>query len=187
MPETSYFQTKSLQLRPFEPDDLLALKDYLNHPELAGRRYLPWGTPEDLPLSSQQVEGILHKWGEEDGETHLAIIRSAGPTLIGHAEFGWGWDSHHPYLAIVIAPEHQGRGSGSETLSLLLRYLFENTPAYNVSGWIADWNHAAYRFACKHGFQESGRSRREGLRHGVYYDEIVVNLLRPEWRSHQEG
>jgi RimJ/RimL family protein N-acetyltransferase len=70
---------------------------------------------------------------------------------------------------------------------LLLHYLFENTPAHNVSGWLADWNQAARGFAQKHGFRESGRSRREGIRQGAYYDGILVNILRPEWEAGQEG
>ena len=187
MPETFHFQTERLHLRPFEHEDLPALKEYLNHPELVGRRYLPWGVPGEMPLSSQQVEVVLQKWGEADDESHLAVELIAEPTLIGHLGFGSGWDPHNPFVEIVIAPGYQHRGYGSELLALLVRYLFMNTPAHNVSGWISDWNQAAYRFACKHGFQECGRSRREGLRQGAYFDEIVVDLLRPEWLSNQVG
>ncbi|HEX9618333.1 MAG TPA: hypothetical protein VGA03_13055 [Anaerolineales bacterium] len=41
MSEPFSFQTARLQLRPFEPEDVTALQAYLNHPGLAGRRYLP--------------------------------------------------------------------------------------------------------------------------------------------------
>jgi [ribosomal protein S5]-alanine N-acetyltransferase len=187
MSDTSAFQSSQLILRPFESADLPALLACLNHPELAGRRYLPWGFPDETPLSSKQVEAVLQKWDEAESEAHLAIILREDQVLIGHASFDWDWDPHCPNLSIVIAPDRQRCGYGSEVLQLLLRYLFENTPAHNVSGWMADWNQAARLFARRYGFQESGRSRREGLRHGAYFDEILVDLLRPEWRATQEG
>jgi RimJ/RimL family protein N-acetyltransferase len=182
MPDPFTFQTQRLILRPFESEDLPALKACLNHPALTGRRYLPWGIPEDLPLSSGQVEDILQKWAGADREAHLAIVLRADETIIGHALFEWDWDPHCPFITVVVDPAYHRRGFGSETLRLLLRYLFENTPAYSVSGWMADWNQSARLFAREHGFHEGGCSRREGLRLGAYYDEILVDLLRPEWQ-----
>jgi RimJ/RimL family protein N-acetyltransferase len=101
--------------------------------------------------------------------------------LIGHASCDWDWDPLCPSVAVVIAPSDQRQGYGSETLNLMLGYLFGHTPANNANAWMADWNRDALGFAKKHGFQESGRSRREGLWEGAFYDEIVMDLLRSEW------
>ena len=187
MSEPFSFQTARLQLRPFEPEDVTALQAYLNHPGLAGRRYLPWGFPGDLPLSRVQVEGILRKWSEGKKDFHLAVVLRESQQLIGHAGCDWGWDPHCPFLAAVIASEHQRRGYGPEVVRHLLRYLYENTPAYNVSTWIADWNEGAGLFVKKLGFQESGRSRCEGLRAGLVFAEILYDLLRPEWQGSEGG
>lgn len=181
------FQTERTYLRPFEPADLSALQTYLNHPELAGRRYIPWGFSEDLPLSAKQVEGIYNKWCEGENEFHLAVVSQDKQEVIGHTELDWGWDPHCPFVAVLIAPSHQRQGYGSEVLSLLMRHLFENTPAHNVHSWMADWNQAARRFAKEHGFLESGCSRHEGLRQGKYFDAILVDILRPEWQASQGG
>ena len=43
---TPVFETNKIQLRPFCPDDAPALHDYLSHPELAGRRYIPGSLKE---------------------------------------------------------------------------------------------------------------------------------------------
>lgn len=178
-----YFQTEQIKLRPFELHDAPDLRAYLNHPKLSGRRYIPRGFPDEVPLSLNQVEAIIKKWGEEEREAHLAIKLSDKKELIGHAEFEWDWDPQAPWLSVVIARPHQRQGYGTQVLQLILEYLFENTPAHNVSSWMADWNQASRSFAKKLGFEESGRSRREGFRNGAYFDGILVDILRPEYLS----
>jgi RimJ/RimL family protein N-acetyltransferase len=179
----SIFQGSTITLRPFEPDDVPALEAYLNHPELTGRRYIPWAFSELAPLSRKQVEEISQKWAGEEKSLPLAVVRRETGELIGHAECDWGWDPHCPSLAVVVAPPQQRRGYGSEVLGLLLRYLFAYTPAHTVSCWIADWNQPARQFAARHGFQENGQMRRAGVRQGEYFDVIVADMLRSEWQQ----
>ncbi len=178
-----YFQTEQFKLRPLELDDAPDLRAYLNHPKLGGRRYIPREFPDEVPLSSNQAEAIIKKWGEEENQTHLAIELIQKQELIGHVEFEWDWDPLTPWVFIVIARPHQRQGYGTQVAFLILDYLFENTPAHNVSSWMADWNKAGRSFAKQLGFQESGRSRREGFRNGAYYDAVVVDILRPEYMS----
>jgi RimJ/RimL family protein N-acetyltransferase len=178
-----HFQTEQIKLRPFEPEDAPVLRAYLNHPKLSGRRYLPHGFPDQVPLSLNQVTAIIKKWGEKEREAHLAVELSDKSELVGHVEFEWGWDPQAPWVSLVIARQHQRQGYGVQVANLLLEYLFEYTPAHNVSGWMADWNRAGRSFAEKLGFKESGRSRREGYRSGAYFDGILVDILRPEYKA----
>jgi len=175
------FISERLQLRAFEPDDLLALHAYLNYPELAGRRYLPWRFPGEVPLSKQQVEGVLKHWAEDENAFHLAVILREDGTLIGHANCDWGWDAICPEIEVVISPAYQILGYGSELLALLLQYLFDNTPAHSIGSGMASWNQEAQKFARKHGFTQSGTMRRAGLRDGLEYNWLGVDLLRSEW------
>jgi len=178
-----HFQTEQIKLRPFEPDDAPILRAYLNHPKLSGRRYLPHGFPEQVPLSLQQVSAIIKKWGGKEREAHLAVELSDRSELVGHAEFEWGWDPQAPWISLVIARQYQRQGYGAQVANLILEYLFEYTPAHNVSSWMADWNRAGRSFAEKLAFKEGGRSRREGYRNGAYFDGILVDILRPEYKT----
>jgi RimJ/RimL family protein N-acetyltransferase len=85
-------------------------------------------------------------------------------------------------MSIVIARPYQRRGYGTQVAQLVMGYLFENTPTNNVSGWMADWNQAGRSFSRKLGFKESGRPRREGFREGAYFDGILVDILRSEYK-----
>jgi len=178
-----YFQTEQIKLRPFEPEDVSALRAYLNHPKLGGRRYIPGSFPEEVPLSTTQVEEIIKAWGQEKREAHLGIELTDKHELIGHVEFEWSWDPMAPWMSIVIARPFQRRGYGTQVAQLVLGYLFENTPANSISGWMADWNKAGSAFSRKLGFTESGRPRREGFREGAYFDGILVDILRSEYQS----
>jgi RimJ/RimL family protein N-acetyltransferase len=181
------FHGNSIILRPFEPEDLLALQGYLNHPDLMGRRYLPSGFSEIVPLARKQVEEIYAKvTGIEEG-VNLAVTLTESGKLVGHAGADWGWDRHCPDLYLVIAPDHQRQGLGTEVIDLLLRYVFENTPAHVVTGWVADWNTAGWQFLLKRGFQTAGRSRRVGIYQGRYFDLVVADLLRQEWMQRAKG
>jgi ribosomal-protein-alanine N-acetyltransferase len=181
------FSSMLVELRPLTADDLPTIAAYLNHPELTGRRYTPWGFPNEVPLSPKQVEGILSKWGEKEKGFVLGIVDQEKGALIGHVESSWGWDPYNPDVSIVIAPPHQRQGLGSETLRLVLTFLFEHTPAHNVAGGFPDWAESARQFAAKHGFKESGTIRRDGIRNRAYFDTIIVDLLRPEWKAMQGG
>ncbi len=185
MPESPSFESERLLLRPFSAEDLSALHSYLNHPDLCGRRYLPWGFPEDLPLTTAQVEQIIKKWGEKEDGFTVAVVTRQGGEPVGHAEADWGWDPLSPGISIVIAPTHQHQGYGSEVAHLLLTYLYQQTTAHNVSVWMPEWNQPARQFAAKFGFTETGFNRREGVRDGKYYGEVVMDLLRPEWKARQ--
>ncbi|MCL7452207.1 MAG: GNAT family N-acetyltransferase [Anaerolineae bacterium] len=183
----SGFRSDDVSLRPFSPDDAPVLEAYLNQPDLEGRRYIPWSFPEYAPLSTQQVEAILQKWGQAEDELHLAVIHRETGDLIGHADCEWEWDPHNPSVSVVIDPGHQRQGLGSQVLRLLLNYLLEQTPAHNITAWIASWNTAALAFAARHGFQQAGRMRRAGIRHGAYFDTMILDMLRSEWQPEGGG
>jgi RimJ/RimL family protein N-acetyltransferase len=180
---TARFASERLSLRALEADDVEALQAYLNEPAMIGRRYIPWAVRDAVPLSRRQIEEILDSWAKEKKAFTLGIeLRETGE-LVGHAGCSWGWDTHCPGVSVVVAAAHQRTGIGSDTLSLLLKYLLDDTPAHNVNSWIASWNEAGLAFARKHGFTESGRIPRGGIRDGAYYEEVMVDILKREWTA----
>jgi len=181
------FAGERVLLRAIDESDVGALQAYLNKPSLAGRRWIPWSIRDVAPLSRKQVEEIVDLWAKEKKATTLGIELRASQELVGHAGWHWGWDTHCPTTWVVVAPDHQRRGIGSDALEILLSYLFEDTPAHNVNGWIASWNEEALAFARKHGFEVSGRVPRGGIRRGAYFDDVMVDILKPEWLARGGG
>jgi RimJ/RimL family protein N-acetyltransferase len=181
------FSSGRVALRALNASDADALLDCLNDPALIGRRCIPWGKRDVAPLSRKQVEEILDSWAKEKKSITLGIELQETGELVGHAGWFWGWDTHCPSVWVVVAPKRQRSGIGSEVLQILLRYLFGNTPAHNVNGWVSGWNEGGLAFARKHGFTESGRIPRGGIRDGVYYEDVMLDILKPEWPPLQGG
>lgn len=178
---TIRFETDRARLRALEKGDAAALQSYLNEPSIIGRRYIPWKMKDVAPLSLSRVDGIVESWGKEEKSITLGIeLRETGD-LVGHVGWHWGWDTHCPGAWVVVASSHQRRGIGSEVLTHLLEYLFLDTPAHNVNGWLASWNDAGLAFAQSLGFTVSGRVPRGGIRSGAFFDEVMVDILKPEW------
>jgi RimJ/RimL family protein N-acetyltransferase len=181
------FSNAVISLRPFTPDDTPALHSYLNHPDLAGRRYIHWDFSQDLPLPPKQVSSLIDKWNEAEEGVTFAVTRQADGALLGHCSSSWGWDPHMPDCSVVVAPRHQRQGVATQALSLLLDYLFDFTIAHNVSLGIMEWNQPALDFAKKIGFTRVGLLRRESFYGGKFCDEVILDLLRPEWKERRHA
>lgn len=147
-----------------------------NTPELVGRRYIE----DDGHLVSQnQVDDLVAKWVGDSA--HLAVVD--GEDLLGRAVLDAGWDPLAPFVAVVIDPDHQRQGRGTDALRLLLDHLFTTTPAMGAMTWVDEWNESGLAFAGATGFTEVGRARREGIREGRYFSSVALDLLREEWEA----
>jgi len=187
MPPIPVLKTEQISLRPFTPEDAPALHTYLLHADLSGRRYIHWDFEQLLPLPFKAAEKIIEKWIEaEDGFTY-AVVKNGDQSVIGHVTADWEWDPHMPDCAVVIDPEHQRHGYGTQALTLLLNYLYDFTVAHNVSIWITEWNQPARAFIEKAGFKYVGQLRRANYHGGRFYDEFVYDILRPEWKERRHA
>ena len=182
---SSLFETDLIRFRPFRKDDIETLEEYLNSPKLMGGKYLPWGLSEYIPLSRSQIEEIYKKWVEKKKGFVLAIENVESSTFLGHFEIDYGWDTLQPSISITITPSQQKKHFGTESLQLGLRYIFNNLPAMQVNCWVSEWNKNGLHFAEKNGFKHCGRMRRVGFFNGKFYDIIVLDMLKTEWRSAQ--
>lgn len=181
------FMTEQILLRPFTKEDAPALFEALNHPELSGCKYIPWEFDDELPLNMDTIEKIIEKWmGKEDSICYAITLR-ATQQIIGHASAEWDWDPHMPGAHVVIYPDAQRKGYGSQALSLLLDYLVDFTVGHNISAWVEEWNTAGLEFVKKLGFTRVGTMRRDEFRGGQYVDAALFDILRPEWKERRNA
>jgi RimJ/RimL family protein N-acetyltransferase len=84
----------------------------------------------------------------------------------------------------VVAP---GRGDGKAFLNLILDEVFSETQAYRLSLGLFPENVRARRAYESVGFKAEGISRGSAYFNGVNRDELVMAILRSDWRARREA
>lgn len=174
-------QGHRIRLRPFEAEDVEAVVEAMQHPDLAGVGLLD--DDVDLPRSKASLRTRVESWPTpERGETWIVEVDDE---LAGWARVGWEWDALSPWAGLAIVPGMRRQGLGRETAEVLLTHLFVDTVAHTVHAWVSDWNVAGLGFAEAVGCSVAGRVRRTGVRHARYFDTIAFELLRVDWEEHR--
>ncbi len=132
-------------------------------------------------------EAYRRRW-EEDGfldkDPHQLVVADHDDVGLGWVVWqdanmfgrqGWAW-----VIGIILAPEHRGRGVGTEAQRLLAEYLFDTTIVHRLCANTAADNIAEQRALEKCGFRREGVLRQAGFRGGRWRDGVVYALLRDE-------
>jgi ribosomal-protein-alanine N-acetyltransferase len=121
-----------------------------------------------------QREGL--RWG-------ISIRDRAG--LIGSAGlYDWDREVGSAELGYDLAPAHWGRGIMTETLRAILAYGFTTMELNRVQVLVMPRNERSLRLAEGLGFVREGVLRDHGVDEtGTVCDDVVLSLLRREWRA----
>lgn len=93
------------------------------------------------------------------------------------------WNNRAALLAIGIGEaEYRGKGYGTDTLRLVLRYAFDELNLLRVGLDVISNNAAALRTYERVGFVHEGTMRRAVLRDGTHHDRLIMGILHDEWR-----
>ena len=134
-------------------------------------------------------QNLVGRWDEArhrsalaDGR-HAYFVASNGSEPIGFALLR-DWNSpEHVTLMKRIAVAHPGRGHGRVLLSKVIDATFQETGAWRLWLGVFQENIRARRAYESVGFKAEGIARGSAFFGGVYRDELVMALLRPEWRA----
>ena len=176
-------QGKRVRLRAIERDDLKRLHELYRQVDLV---LLGDGHWRPSPLAAYEKYFDKHV---EDSDRAEFVIEADGK-VIGDlnlhsrdnrsrvSSFGVG----------IYDREYLGKGYGREAIALLLDWAFDDRNFDRI--WLTTWatNERAIRCYQALGFVQEARLRRHIFLDGEYVDELIMGLLRDEWRAQrQEG
>lgn len=122
MLEPTYpLRTARLDLRPYEPGDLVHVRDMHTREEVT--RYLYWDVMADEQIQArlERKLGQVALHAEGDGICPVAVLRETGE-VVGDAALGWVSEEHRTgEVGFVLKPEFQGRGLASEMAARMRR------------------------------------------------------------------
>ncbi|MBE2271377.1 MAG: GNAT family N-acetyltransferase [Anaerolinea sp.] len=94
------------------------------------------------------------------------------------------WQARHCMFFISIGLDaDRGKGYGTDAVRVMLKYCFWEMNMNRVGLEVMLYNDAARRSYEKVGFTAEGTLRQLVYRDGVYYDVLLMSMLRPEWEA----
>jgi RimJ/RimL family protein N-acetyltransferase len=174
--------TGTVRLRPFTEADLWMCERFAVDPDFGGEfEWTGFGWPaadrkrweEDGLLGSSPYNLVVESEAAAVGWVNWRDTDRAGPTV---------WE-----IGILIAPEHRGRGIGTEAQRLLVDHLFATTPTVRIWAGTEVENTAEQNALERCGFQREGLLRSNHFRAGQWRDAYVYGLLRSDPRPGQPG
>jgi RimJ/RimL family protein N-acetyltransferase len=140
--------------------------------------------PASVALVKKQYEALEKELEESHGGLyHFTIRMRSDDRLIGFARLFWiEWSNGSGSVQLGIGDAADRRqGYGSETLRLLLRFVFSELNLYRLSATVPEYNAGAQRLFEKFGFQVEVRRRQALNRDGRHWDMLHYGILRDEW------
>ena len=135
------------------------------------------------PMTLDQVRRYYEPRGPRSFPFAIRALKA--DRLIGYIGL-WieSWISREAWVGIGLGDRGDwGQGYGTEALQLILRYGFTELHLHRVSLTVLAANPRAIRSYEKCGFVREGEVRDAARYDGQYYDEVVMGLLRDEWRG----
>ena len=167
-------------LSPVDPDDAALFTQWVNDGEVS----------EGVGISSRvlglaQERSLLERNARDTVGHHFAVVALEGDVLLGACSL----DSIHPVhrtglLGIMLGNKScWNQGFGTDAVSLLVRYGFDQLNLNNIRLEVFDFNPAAVRCYEKCGFTEYGRLAESFFHAGAYHSTICMCILRKNFDS----
>jgi RimJ/RimL family protein N-acetyltransferase len=170
-------------LRAAERDDNDRCMRWISDPEV--NQYLIAGR---YPINTAKQNDWFEQGNASKTDVIFAICLRDGDRHIGncglhHIDFVDG----RAEIGILIG-EHdvRGQGFGTEAVSLLCDYAFTVLNLNRIQLGVFENNERARRCYLKVGFKDEGRLRQNRYKNGRHVDELLMSVLREEWRALSE-
>jgi RimJ/RimL family protein N-acetyltransferase len=169
-------------LRPIQREDRERLYELVETIEV---RALSTTVPP-LPLSLEEIEARDERWIREAATDSAWFAIEVDAEVVGICGLH-GIDHYHQRadVGIRVGKPYWGRGHGQDAVRTVVDYGFRHLNLAKISlKVLADDERAvgAYR---KAGFVEEGRLRDHTWFDGARHDELVMSVLREEWKPYR--
>jgi RimJ/RimL family protein N-acetyltransferase len=166
-------------LRELRDSDLSALARWWNSPD--------WAALQQLivkPRPEASVVEMFREWSinKPRGDAGFSVVDAASGELLGHLTlFGGALPERSASFAIMISPDHVGRGVGPRATRLALSYGFRELGLNRIELRVWGFNTRAIRAYEKAGFIQEGRRREAVFHDGAFHDELMMSVLASEY------
>jgi len=179
--EESLYEGELIRLRAYQKDDVPKALEFVNDPKV--KLFLTTGIPFLYRLEDEE------KWYEGLGKDPTQSLsfaiedKETGQYIGGCGYNKIDWKNSFAVVGIFVAPSHHGRGYGTDAMNVLVNFIFSEMNLNKIVLYVFGFNERAIKSYKKCGFQVEGSLREQVFRDGQFHDELVMGLLRSEWRK----
>lgn len=133
------------------------------------------------PRPDKPLEEMFRSWSDNGASTGAAFcIETLDGELVGHVSL-WGADVRNrcATFAIVVGPEHQSKGLGTEATQLMTRYAFNELGLHRIELTVNADNERAIAAYERAGFEPEGVLRSKLFYGGRFHDQVFMAALSP--------
>jgi len=171
--------TDHFSLRPWHPDDAIALIKHANNPKIAAKLRDGFPYPYTLPDARKWLEMV----GNNTDDIILAI------EVEGEAAGGIGLHGlkdvyrYNGEIGYWLSEQHWGKGFMSYAVGLMVEYAFVQTHWLRLFACIYENNLSSMRVLEKNGFKLEAIHRRAVMKEGKLQDEHLFAILKEDWEK----
>jgi RimJ/RimL family protein N-acetyltransferase len=156
---------------------------WTHDPDYMRLTYLEPALPRSIAQVKKRYEGFEKEQEEHNNFFYFTIRMRQDDRLIGFAKIYWvEWTNGSALIQLAIGnPQDRQKGYGSEAISMLLGYAFDELNLFRLTAWVPEYNQGALRLFEKAGFTREVQRRQAVNRDGRRWDLIHLGILREEW------
>ncbi len=172
-------QSQNVYLRALEPEDLLFIYEIENDENI-------WEVSNtQTPYSQFLIKKYLknsHQDIYEAKQLRLVICKNKDFKAIGLIDlFDYDPRNNRAGIGIIIKDENdRNQGVGSQALEVLIKYSFQKLNLNQLFANINSQNSSSVALFTKFGFQKIGTKKQWNLIDGIYQDEDLFQLIKPQ-------
>ena len=166
-------EAERLRLRPMNAADVPALWEWMPDRSI----YTYWG--KGPGITDRNPELLFEKPEKPSKSFHLGIEEKASGKVIGDLWVYLIENDRMASVALRLGPAYQGRGYGTEALSEMTRFCFEETELQRLWTKTDVQNSASRRILEKCGYTKEGMIR-QGKMVNTWCDYYIYGILRTD-------
>ena len=175
------YKGKLVRLREYKQSDVELAYKYMNDLDVALN--LNIGIPYPMTLEKEQQWFDMQK--ENNDIYNFAIETLEDGIYIGGCGINkYDWKNGTAEVGIFIGNQQfRSKGYGTDAMGVLIDFIFSQTNSNRIQLSTYRYNERAYKTYLKCGSKDEGRLRQKIFRNGKYHDEILMGLLREEYKK----
>lgn len=134
------------------------------------------------PRPAETIASQFRQWSDNSSQAAAGFAVVADGVLVGHVTL-WGITTVERIgtFAIIIGPEHVGKGYGTEATRLMVDYGFRELGLNKIELQVWSFNDRAQRTYERCGFVVEGVRRAAVFHDGRFHDQTLMGILADEY------